>query len=116
MTVDQVLDLPAWLSTPVAIVSGVLVFAFWCRVRLVTPLEHRVSVWAVHWAGLLACGWIGIAAVSGAQMHAVDIAMLTMAGAHIVGTWYSWAGGVPDHAVRARVRVGAAVTTGDSHD
>jgi len=107
MTADHILDLPAWASTPVAIAAGVLMLFFGCRVRLLTPREHRAPVWLVHWAGMLVCGWTAILAASGGPLHAVDVAILAMAGAHIWGTYYSWAWGVPDHAVRAKPAPGA---------
>jgi len=100
MTADHILDLPAWASTPVAIFAGLFMLAFGCRVRLLTPRQHRMPVWLVHWAGMLVCGWTAILAASGGPLHAVDVAVLAMAGAHIWGTWYSWAGGVPWHAVK----------------
>lgn len=101
MNVDQFLALPAWCNAPMAALSIVAALAFGCRVRALSPIKHRAPVWVVHLAGLLCCGWIALAALLGVPMHAVDAAVLVMAGAHIWGTYHTWAGGeVPTHAER----------------
>jgi len=96
--VDQFLALPAWCASVVAAVAAGLALAFGCRVRALSVLEHRAPVWIMHLSGMIACGWIALAALMGAQAHAVDVVVLAMAGGHIWSTFYTWSGGeVPGH-------------------
>jgi hypothetical protein len=104
--VDQFLALPAWCAGVVAVVAASLALAFGCRVRALSVLEHRAPVWIIHLSGMITCGWIALAAVMGAQAHAVDVVVLAMAGGHIWGTYHTWSGGeVPQHVRRPQGQV-----------
>ena len=99
--VDQFLALPAWAGGLVMVAAIALAAAFGCRVVALQVLQHRVPVWMVHVAGLIACGWIALSMLAGAEPHALDVAVLCMAGGHIWSTYHTWRGGnVPEHALR----------------
>lgn len=99
-----ILALPTWCAMPIALIGVGLVLAFACRVRLLSPTRHRVSVWLLHWSGLVCCGWITLAALIGAPLHALDAAVLLWGAAHIGGTVSTWWHGTPLHALLARYR------------
>jgi hypothetical protein len=95
-------DMPVWFYGLITLIGGALTVAFACRVRLLSVSQHRAPVWLVHVAGLLSCGWITLDAAANQFVDVTNLAVLVMGFAHIWGTYYSWAGGVPDHAVAKR--------------